>query len=234
MTNVKKYKCVFFDLDHTLWDYEMNSEEALSELYDRYELPKLGCVPFNEFYKTFVKVNTDIWDKYDRGLIPKDVIRNERFDRVFRHSGVHNLPLSLKFSEEYIMESPKKRNLIAHAKDVLDYLLPRYPLYIITNGFEEIQSTKMESSGITNYFKGVVTSTRAGWKKPQKEIFEFALRENGFACSETIMIGDNLLTDIAGARNASVDAVYYNPYQLPHYEPVTYEISSLKQLTTIL
>jgi putative hydrolase of the HAD superfamily len=117
---------------------------------------------------------------------------------------------------------------------VLEYLFAKYPLYIITNGFEEIQSTKLQSSGITHYFKGVVTSARAGSKKPQKEIFEFALRENGFACSDSIMIGDNLLTDIAGARKASVDTVYYNPYKLQHEELVTYEISSLKELTSIL
>lgn len=231
---MKAYKCVFFDLDHTLWDYETNSEEALRELYSEYGLSQLGSIPFDEFYKGFVTINTEIWDSYDRGLIPKEVIRNDRFDRVFRNAGIIDYNLSLKFSEDYISQSPKKSNLVAHAKDVLDYLLPRYPLYIITNGFEEIQSTKMESSGITNYFKGIVTSARAGCKKPEKEIFEFALRENGFACSDSIMIGDNLLTDIAGARNASVDTVYYNPYGLTHSEKVTYEINSLKQLTTIL
>jgi YjjG family noncanonical pyrimidine nucleotidase len=231
---MKKYKCVFFDLDHTLWDYETNSEEALHELYDKFELAKLGAILFSEFYKGFVQINTEIWDSYDRGQIGRDVIRNERFDRVFQFAGISDYDLSLKFSEEYIQESPKKKNLVAHAKDVLDYLHPRYPMYIITNGFEEIQSTKIESSGITSYFKGIVTSARAGCKKPEKEIFEFALRENGFACSETIMVGDNLLTDIAGARNASVDTVYFNPYRLPHNENVTYEITSLKELTTIL
>jgi putative hydrolase of the HAD superfamily len=107
-------------------------------------------------------------------------------------------------------------------------------LYIITNGFEEIQSTKLASSGITGYFKGMVTSARAGCKKPEKEIFEFALRENGFICSETIMIGDNLITDIAGARNASVDTVFYNPYSLAHAETVTYEIRSLREIMSIL
>ncbi len=234
MRDVKKYKCVFFDLDHTLWDYETNSEEALLELYEQYELAKMGSVPFNEFYKGFVRINNEIWDSYDRGLIPKEVIRNERFDRVFRNAGIVNYNLSMRFSEDYVNESPKKANLVAHAKDVLDYLHPRYALYIITNGFEEIQSTKLASSGITNYFKGVVTSARAGYKKPEKGIFDFALRENGFTCSDSIMIGDNLLTDIAGARSASVDTVYYNPYKLQHEENVTYEIHSLKELMSIL
>lgn len=234
MTGKKNYKCVFFDLDHTLWDYETNSEEALKELYEKYGLCDHGCTPFDQFYKGFVKINNEIWDQHDRGLIGKDVIRNERFHRVFLHAGVDNRDLSLRFSAEYIAESPKKKNLVAHAKDVLDYLMPRYPLYIITNGFEEIQATKMASAGITGYFKGVVTSARAGYKKPEREIFEFALKENGFVCSESIMIGDNLLTDIAGARNASVDTVFYNPYKVTHDEAVTYEITSLKELTQIL
>jgi putative hydrolase of the HAD superfamily len=234
MTNTKKYKCVFFDLDHTLWDYETNSEEALKELYEKHELATRGCAPFDHFYQGFVKINNEIWDQHDRGLIGKDVIRNERFHRVFLHAGINDYESSLAFSAEYIAESPKKPNLVPHAKDILDYLYPRYPLYIITNGFEEIQGTKMQSSGISNYFRGVVTSARAGYKKPEKEIFEFALRENGFACSDSIMIGDNLLTDIAGARKASVDTVYYNPYRLQHSEPVTYEINSLKELLQIL
>ena len=233
MNGVKTYKCVFFDLDHTLWDYETNSEEALQELYGRYGLCD-SCTPFEEFYKGFVKINNEIWDSYDRGLIGRDVIRNERFHRVFLNAGLDDYDLSLKFSADYISESPKKTNLVAHAKETLDYLHARYPLYIITNGFDEIQATKIASSGITNYFKGVITSARAGYKKPEKGIFDFALRENGFVCSDSIMIGDNLLTDIAGARNASVDAVFYNPYKLSHQEAVTYEIHSLKELTRIL
>jgi len=228
---MKKYSCVFFDLDHTLWDYETNSEETLHELFNEY---KLNASSFKEFYNAFVKINTAIWNDYDRGLIGKEVIRNERFDRIFKSVGIVDYNLSIKFSEHYIRQSPTKKHLVPHAKEILDYLLPKYPLYVITNGFEEIQSTKMQSSGITDYFKGVVTSARAGCKKPEKEIFEFALRENGFACSDTIMIGDNLLTDIAGARNARVDTVYYNPYKTPHEELVTYEISSLRELTAIL
>lgn len=228
------YKCVFFDLDHTLWDYETNSEEALSELYERYELARQGAAHFPVFFKNFVEINTQLWDQYDRGEIHRDVIRQDRFNRVFTQSGIDNLPLSLEFSADYLRESPRKGNLVPFAREVLQYLKKKYPLYIITNGFEEIQGTKMESSGITEYFQNVITSARAGHKKPAKEIFEFALSENGFKAHESIMIGDNLLTDIAGARNASIDHVFYNPNQVVHQEQVDYEIRSLLELTHIL
>jgi YjjG family noncanonical pyrimidine nucleotidase len=232
--NRKEYKCVFFDLDHTLWDYETNSAEALSELYEQYKLDKLGSVAFDSFYQHFVIINTRIWDQYDRGEIHRDVIRNDRFNQVFLHSGIDNYELSLKFSADYINESPKKGNLVPHAREVLDYLKEKYPLYIITNGFEEIQGTKLASSGIAGYFDAVITSARAGHKKPSREIFDFALNENGYYSHESIMIGDNLLTDIAGARNASIDQVFYNPKEIDHQEQVSYEIRSLKELTSFL
>lgn len=230
----KTYQCVFFDLDHTLWDYETNAAEALSELYTQYRLDQLGAVPFHSFYQNFVVINTRIWDQYDRGEIHRDVIRNDRFNQVFQQSGINNYDLSLKFSHDYIQESPKKGALVPHARDVLDYLKEKYPMYIITNGFEEIQGTKMASSGITHYFDGVITSARAGHKKPSKEIFEFALNENGFQPHDCVMVGDNLLTDMAGARNASIDQVFYNPNEISHQEEVSYEIRSLKELTAIL
>ncbi len=230
----KQYKCVFFDLDHTLWDYETNSEEALHELFFSFGLPSKSKLSFNDFFQGFIRVNNEIWDAYDRGLIKKDVIRNERFHRVFLHAGINDYDLSLEFSNRYVQESPKKGNLIPHAKEVLEYLAPKYTLYVITNGFEEIQSTKMQSSGIIDYFQGIVTSARAGYQKPQREIFDFALRENGHAHHHSIMIGDNLLTDIAGARNASVDTVYFNPKRVPHSEEVTHEIATLKELLHFL
>jgi len=232
--NKKQYKRVFFDLDHTLWDYESNSEEALSELFERYELAKMGSVPFREFFQHFVAINTRLWDQYDRGQIAREVIRHDRFHQVFQQSGVDNYELSLSFSSDYIQESPRKRKLVPYAKEILEYLRGKYPLYIITNGFEEIQGTKLESSGIAPYFTNVITSARAGHKKPSKEIFEFALSENGFRSHESIMIGDNLLTDIAGARNASIDQVFYNPNGVPHQEIVHYEIRSLQELINIL
>jgi YjjG family noncanonical pyrimidine nucleotidase len=232
---MKQYKCVFFDLDHTLWDYETNSSAVLLQLYHKYELAALGAVPEGDFLKTFTKINNELWDKHDRNQITRDVLRNDRFDLVFKASGVEHRELSLQFSEEYLSESPKGKHLVPHAMDLLNYLKGKgYGLYVVTNGFEEIQGTKIASGGITHFFDGIVTSARAGSKKPEKGIFDFTLRESGHTASNAIMIGDNLLTDIAGARGASIDCVFYNPHGVSHEELVTHEIRSLKELFALL
>ena len=230
---MKTYKCILFDLDHTLWDYETNSREALSELYDQFKLGERG-VREQGFLQTFYVINNELWDLYDRGLLHRDVIRKERFHRIFMAHGVDDYDMSLRFSSEYLEHSPKKKNLMEGCKETLDYLLPKYSLVIVTNGFDEIQSSKLLSSGIHHYFNDVVTSARAGHKKPAKEIFEFALKENKVEAHETIMIGDNLVTDIAGAKNASVDTVFYNPNRVEHQSTVDFEIASLTELMNFL
>jgi YjjG family noncanonical pyrimidine nucleotidase len=228
------YKCILFDLDHTLWDYETNSAETLRELFYQHNLSEKGIDSFDKLFQTFVSINTNLWDQYDTGKIHRDVIRYERFHKILLALGVDDYALSLHLSNDYVSEAPKKAALMPNTIEILDHLATKYHLGIITNGFEEIQSTKLASSGITHYFKNVVTSARAGHKKPAKEIFEFALAENGFHASEAIMIGDNLLTDMAGAKNASIDTVFFNPNKIRHSEIVAYEITDLLELKSII
>ncbi|MBS1681956.1 MAG: YjjG family noncanonical pyrimidine nucleotidase [Bacteroidetes bacterium] len=228
-----KYRCLLFDLDHTLWDYETNSREALTDLFREYQLQEKG-IDNREFINTFEKINNEMWDLYDRGLLHRDAIRNERFHKILLTHSIDDYGLSLRISHDYLIHSPKKKNLMEGCREILDYLFPKYPMVIVTNGFDEIQSTKLSSSGITHYFKDVITSARAGFKKPAKEIFEFALQQNGFSAPDALMIGDNLLTDMAGAQNAHIDTVYFNPMNLKHNSPVTFEIGKLTQLKQLL
>ncbi len=230
---MKKYKSIFFDLDHTLWDFETNSREALTELHHSFQLARKG-IELQAFLAAFKKVNTGLWHLYDTGKIKQDVIRLKRFHRIFQEFGVEEYELSLTFSSEYVSQSPKKGNLLPHAKEVLDHLLPTYPMHIITNGFSEIQGTKMASSGIEKYFQSVVTSEKAGHKKPSKEIFDYALSTNNLLANEVVMIGDNLATDMGGAKNASIDTIYFNPEKIAHGEQLTHEIESLIELKYIL
>lgn len=231
---MKSYACVLFDLDHTLWDYEANAEETLKDLFVRFKLEDRGVTSFRFFLETFRRVNRDLWDRYDRGLIGQDVIRTERFDRVFRDTGVEDYRASTNFSGEYLKELPLKKNLLPDAREVLEYLHTKYPLTIVTNGFEETQATKIASAGIGPFFRHVVTSQRAGNKKPSRRIFDFALQLSGHTPDHAIMIGDNLQTDIAGAAAAGIDTIFYNPEKTPHTTPVTHEISTLAELRSLL
>jgi putative hydrolase of the HAD superfamily len=234
-TSMKKnYTCVLFDLDHTLWDYELNSKETLHDLYHGHDLLSKGVPDFDSFHKQFRIVNTELWELYDTGKIDSHVIRNERFRKILQPFFIFEEKLCQELSHDYLNQCPTKGNLMPDALKVLDYLNAKYKLTIVTNGFEEIQNLKLSSSQITTYFPHVITSQKAGCKKPAKEIFHYALKMNGAECHEAIMIGDNLVTDIGGAKNASLDTVFFNPDDVKHEVSVTHEIKKLTELLNIL
>lgn len=229
----RDYKCIFFDLDHTLWDYDCNSREMLEELHTAFSLAQRG-IAFDDFHAIFRQVNFELWEQYDTGRISNDVIRTQRFKRVLAHFDVDDERLNERLSYEYLYGCPKKANLVPHAKEVLEYLSRHYSLTVVTNGFEEIQAVKLLSGDITHYFDHVITSQKAGHRKPAREIFDYALSVNSLQCHEAIMIGDNLVTDIGGARNACIDTIFYNPAAISHSEQVNHEIRCLSELQDIL
>jgi YjjG family noncanonical pyrimidine nucleotidase len=229
-----KYKCIFFDLDHTLWDYETNSMQTLQELFLQYKLESKGIRLFEEFFQTFRSVNLSLWDLYDSGKITSDVIRKDRFKQILDAFDAYDEELSDNLSKDYLSICPLKCNVMPGALETLQYLSDQYRLTVITNGFEEIQHIKLASGGMTHYFDHIITSQRAGHRKPSREIFDYALKLNGADHYEAIMIGDNLITDIAGARNASIDAVLFNPLRIAHDTEVHHEISDLQELRQIL
>jgi putative hydrolase of the HAD superfamily len=171
---------------------------------------------------------------YDTGKIESDVIRKERFKQVLEVFNAYDQKLSEDISYNYLHTCPTKCKLIPKALETVEYLAGKYSLTIVTNGFEDIQHTKLKSMDLNQYFDHVITSQRAGAKKPSREIFDFALSTNGIAAPQAIMIGDNLRTDIAGARNAAIDSVFYNPESSQHAEVVKHEISTLEELCGFL
>lgn len=232
--NSPRYSCIFFDLDHTLWDYEENSRQTLAELYEQYDLHVKGVDSVAEFAKQFTIVNTKLWDLFDRAIITSEIIRQERFKQILEHFSIRDEKLCADLSYDYLHECPKKGNLIPHAISILDYLAPKYRMSVITNGFEEIQNLKLESSKLLPYFDHIVTSQRAGSRKPSCEIFNFALQCHDIKCHEAVMIGDNLLTDIGGACNAYIDAVFFNRDRIEHDGHSAHEIYCLSELRNIL
>jgi YjjG family noncanonical pyrimidine nucleotidase len=233
-TFAKKYTCIFFDLDHTLWDYETNSRETLVELYNQYNLMARGIETCDEFTGQFKIINTKLWDLYDNGSITSEVIRNERFKQVLAPYYIIDQKLCDDLAHDYITQCPKKGNVMPYAVEVLDYLSEHYGLSVITNGFEEIQHTKLQSSKLNQYFDHIITSQKAGCRKPSCDIFNFALDCNSIKHHEALMVGDNLITDIGGASNAYIDAVYFNPEKNVHTGHSAYEIHCLSELRRIL
>ncbi|HEY8513815.1 MAG TPA: YjjG family noncanonical pyrimidine nucleotidase [Cyclobacteriaceae bacterium] len=229
-----KYKAIFFDLDHTLWDYETNSRETLTEMYEHHGLANKGVPDAASFANVFRQVNDQLWYQFDRGLITSETIRRERFITVLRAFGIDDTELASELSDDYIHACPRRCNLMPYALDTLQYLSGRYSLTVITNGFDEIQKMKLESGNLASFFNHVVTSQKAGHRKPAKEIFEYALRSNAVQPQEALMVGDNLITDIGGACNASIDTAFFNPERMLHDTPVNYEIASLKELCDLL
>ena len=230
----KKYKHLFFDLDRTLWDFEKNSLETLSELFIEFNLSTLGIPSFQEFSERYLKHNELLWDGYAKGSVDKETLRTQRFHRTFLDFGVDNFELSLGFGDCYVSNGPLKTNLHPFAIETLQYLSDKYILHIITNGFEEVQHIKIENSGIKPYFRNVITSEMAGGKKPGKKIFHYSLYRAKAKSKESIMIGDSLEIDVMGAKNAGMDQVYFNPEKLKHHSNITYEISCLSELMRIL
>lgn len=231
----KKYKHIFFDLDHTLWDHDANSREALYQLYDEYGLYDKGVFSKEQLFSKFKSVNDLMWDQFNRGVIKKSHIRNERFEIIFEQL---NLPIIYRpkdFSSKYIGLCPHNTSLIPGAIELLEDLTSKgYALHIITNGFTKIQGIKLEKSGLSKYFNEVVTSERAKSKKPSNRIFDFAMKVTKSSSSMSIMIGDNLKTDMAGAKDVMMDQVYFNPEREPHTGDVTYEVHNLGEISNIL
>ncbi|MBO3698990.1 YjjG family noncanonical pyrimidine nucleotidase [Roseivirga sp. E12] len=231
---MRNYKHIFFDLDHTLWDYDANAREALYELYERYGFGQLGLFEKELLADTFFEVNEGLWDLYNRSEIQRRDIRERRFPAIFQKLDASLEHMPYRIEEEYIALAPTKNRTFEAAHEVLDYLNEKYMLHIITNGFDDIQATKLQSSQLDQYFDVVITSESSKMRKPDPRIFELALDKTDAALEESIMIGDNLNADIAGAVNVGMDHVWFNPNKISTDRSVQHEIQNLIELKSIL
>jgi putative hydrolase of the HAD superfamily len=230
----KKYKHLFFDLDHTLWDFDKNAEETLHELYGVYKLKELGVNSVDEFISVYTEHNHRLWRDYHNGIISKEQLRASRFKITFEHFSVEESKIPHQFEIDYVNICPTKTNLFEGTHEVLSELKKKYQLHIITNGFLESQTMKMERTNINQYFDQIFVSEVIGLYKPDIALFNHALTVVNSTASEAIMIGDSLEADILGARSAGIDQVFFNPLKTEHDHSVSYEISHLTELIGIL
>ena len=231
---MSKYKHLFFDLDHTLWDFDANAKETLTELYTLFELNKIVAAPFDDFYRKYLYHNEVLWDRYHKGLISADELKWKRMWRTLLDFKIGDETLSKGMSAKFLEILPTKKILFPYTIEILNYLKEKkYVLHLITNGFEKTQWSKLNNSGLGSYFTHVVTSETSNSLKPKKEIFDYAMGKAKANLAESIMIGDNLDADIQGAINAGMDSVYVNHINVTTSLAPTYTVHHLKEMESI-
>lgn len=229
-----QYKHLFFDLDHTLWDFESNSRQTLEELYHSLQLADRGITDFDEFHRHYLAHNDKLWERYRNGYIKVDELRWKRMWLTLLDFKVADEPLAHTMDTLFLDALPTRKTLFPYTLEILHYLTGKnYHLHLITNGFEKTQHSKLKYAGINGYFREVITSEGSGSLKPHREIFEFALRVTGADPATSIMLGDSIEVDIQGAINAGIDQVYINHLRTPPTIQPTYMVHSLKELEQI-
>lgn len=230
----KTYKHVFFDLDRTLWDFDCNRDLTLYQMFAERNLARIFG---NEraFIECYCRHNDRLWGYYGRHEIDKATLRFKRFYDTLCEFDTDNPELARTLDADYIGLMPSHNALIDGAVDLLDYLANRgYRLHVITNGFSEVQSPKLERSGIRNYFEWVITSEQSGYHKPDKRAFGYALAKANARKAESIMVGDNFEIDIVGAMRFGMSQIYFNPNNLGCSEAPTHQVRYLLQIRDIL
>ncbi len=227
LTNIKH---VFFDLDHTLWDFDKNSGLTFKKIFELHQLH----ISVDDFLSTYEPINLNYWKLYREEKIIKEDLRYKRLKDTFDAINVH-VPDAMinQLSEDYISYLTTFNHLFEGTLDILDYLQPKYELHIITNGFEEAQQRKMDNAGISTYFSTVTNSEMAGVKKPNPIIFNRALEQAKAQPQESIMIGDNIEADIQGALEVGFDAILFN-YHNVKSEPSIKKVNHLLEIKTYL
>ena len=207
----KKFKNIFFDLDHTLWDFDKNSKHTFKKILTDNKIN----IDIDVFLKTYIPINTNYWKLYRDNNISKDKLRYGRLNDTFKALGRDiSTKIIYKLSDDYIKYLSSFNFLIDGTIPILKYLDSRYKLHIITNGFQEVQNLKLINSGIDHFFKTITNSEMAGVKKPNQKIFQLAINKARTDFDSSIMIGDNLDADILGALNSGMDAILFNFHKI--------------------
>ena len=229
-----KYRHIFFDLDHTLWDFDANARLTLQELHASLDLDRLGVTDFELFYTKYLVHNEKLWARYRNGFIRVDELRWKRMWHTLLDFDIYNEKLARDLGDRFLKLLPSRNLLFPHTKEILAYLTGKsYKLHLITNGFEETQHCKLKNSGIDKFFNEVITSEGSNSLKPKKEIFDYALLKSGAKRDESIMIGDSIEVDIQGAINAGIDQVYVNHINAEPAIKPTFIVHHLQELELI-
>tara|TARA_A100001011_G_scaffold163831_1_gene172495 strand:- start:296 stop:976 length:681 start_codon:yes stop_codon:yes gene_type:complete len=199
-------KSIFFDLDHTLWDFEKNSELSFKKIFKKYTI----TINFEKFIEAYIPINFKYWKLYRNGEISKEFLRYNRLKEVFNLFDYEiDDKIINNISHDYIEFLPENNKLMDGAIEILEYLKPKYRLFIITNGFREVQDKKLKNSKIKHYFEAIYDSESVGVKKPDPKIFEHALKDSESNAKESLMVGDNYEADVLGAKKLRINTLHF-------------------------
>ena len=228
------YKSLVIDLDDTLWDTYHNNKECLEEIYTDYHLDRYYA-SFEAFYGIYMPHNLDLWAKYRRGEIDRPTLILDRFLYVLRPLGITRKEEVLAINDDFLRRTTTKTRLIPGAIELLEYLRPSYRMFILSNGFREVQFLKLSNAGLAPYFERMILSEDAQIQKPHKGIFDYALKNTNSRRAESLMIGDSWEADIVGAYQSRIAQIWLNPDGLPTqgFTP-TYTVRSLAEIRGIL
>ena len=227
---MKNIKHIFFDLDHTLWNFEKNSALTFKFLLDKYNI----TIDLQKFLKVYMPINFSLWNLYRDDKITKEYLRHNRLKSTFEKLNIKiDSGLIDKISNDYVKHLPDNNFLLPNAISVLDYLFQKYKLHIITNGFTEVQNTKISNSNLSKYFTCIIDSETVGVKKPHSKIFNYAYNISKAAYkNECLMIGDNYQADVMGALNNGFKAIHLNSNNESYHENsiIISDLISLKEI----
>ena len=225
---------LFFDLDRTLWDFESNSKAALKVIFNDLKMNSKK-IDFNQFYNTYLIINSDLWKAYRDNQISKSELRIKRFRDTLIKLQINEKELAIEWSRLYITLSPFQKKLFPNVINALSELKKQgYGMHIITNGFKEVQGIKLEKSGLIKYFDEVICSEEIGFLKPAKEIFSYSLTKSGALLNNSMMIGDDYKADILGAQNFGMKALYFTPNKKQLELKEDFEFSNFNQLPFLI
>ena len=204
-------KTVFVDLDDTIWWFTENSKLALRHVYDKFGISEY-CPNYEHFREIYAVKNNELWELYHYGKIEKDFLVTERYRYTLEQIGVQGdiLSLAKAIDDEYLFFLSSLGTLLPGARELLEYLVKKYDVNILSNGFQEVQRRKLKSSNIEEYIHHLVLSDDCGITKPLKGIFDYALQRTGASADTTVMIGDNYDADVQGAKNAGWRTILFN------------------------
>lgn len=231
-----KYKDLFIDFDDTLYDTYGNAVIALRETFEAFHLERYFADP-KVFYDTYWAANIDLWTRYSKGEIERPFLIVERFRRPLSAGTGLDVTeaLCLEMSDKFLDFCSSKSGVVEGAHELMDYLKGRgYRMHMTSNGFHEVQYKKLAASGLRNYFDTIILSEDAGANKPSKAFFDYALAKSGASVDATMMIGDNLQTDIIGARDMGLDTILFNRWDIPPSDIPTHTVAALSEIMQIL